>query len=93
MSVEVRLPTIMRSLAGGQAKVGATGSTIGEVIDDLVRQFPGIGGQIVTSEGLLHKFVNIYVNDDDVRYVGKLAAPVADGDVVSILPAVAGGGI
>jgi sulfur-carrier protein len=91
MSVEVRLPTIMRSMAGGQAKVTASGSTVGEIIDDLVKQFPGIGGQIVTSEGQLHKFVNMYVNDDDVRYVGKLGAPVAEGDVISILPAVAGG--
>lgn len=91
MSIEVRLPTILRVHAGGQAKVTASGSTVGEVIGDLVQQFPGLAGQVVTTDGALHKFVNVYVNDDDVRYIGKLDAPVKDGDTVSILPAVAGG--
>ena len=91
MSVEVRLPTILRAHAGGSAKVQASGATVGAVVADLVAQFPSIGGQIVTPDGALHKFVNVYVNDDDVRYIGKLDAPVKDGDVISILPAVAGG--
>lgn len=91
MSIEVRLPTILRSHAGGKPKVAAAGSTVGDIVNDLVRQFPGIAGQIVTSDGTLHKFVNLYVNDDDVRYIGKLGAPVKEGDVVTILPAVAGG--
>jgi len=91
MAVDVRIPTIMRPHTGGQAKVSAEGTTIGEVIASLVGQFPGIAGQIVTPDGALHKFVNVYVNDDDVRYIGKLDAPVKAGDVVSILPAVAGG--
>ena len=90
-AVEVRLPTILRPHAGGNAKVQASGDTVGAIVSDLVKQFPSIGGQIVTSEGVLHKFVNVYVNDDDVRYIGKLDAPVSDGDVISILPAVAGG--
>ena len=91
MAVDIRIPTIMRPHTGGQAKVAATGATVGELIADLVAQFPGIAGQIVTPDGALHKFVNVYVNDDDVRYIGKLEAPVKAGDVVSILPAVAGG--
>ena len=88
---DVRLPTILRALAGGQSKVTASGATVGAIVDDLVRQFPGIAGQIVTPDGSLHKFVNVYVNDDDVRYIGKLDAPVKEGDTISILPAVAGG--
>ena len=91
MSVEVRLPTVLRRHAGGQASVKAIGTTLAEVIEDLVRQFPGLDGQIVTDEGTLHRFVNVYVNDDDVRYLQKLDTAVADDDVISILPAVAGG--
>ncbi|MDQ6728132.1 MAG: MoaD/ThiS family protein [Actinomycetota bacterium] len=91
MPVEVRLPTILRQHAGGQSSVKANGSTIGEVFDDLVRQFPLLAGQVITDDGSLHKFVNVYRNDDDVRFLDKLATPVADADVVTILPAVAGG--
>ena len=91
MSVEVRLPTILRAEANGQANVRADGATVGEVFDDLVRQFPGLSGRIVTDEGTLHKFVNVYVNDDDVRYLDKLDTKVAENDEISILPAVAGG--
>jgi len=89
--VEVRLPTILRQHAGGQASVQANGSTLHEVFGDLVRQFPGLQGQLVTDDGALHKFVNVYLNDDDVRYLDKLETKVGDDDVVSILPAVAGG--
>lgn len=88
---DVRLPTILRQHAGGQATVNANGGTVGEAIDDLVRQFPGLAGQLVTEEGTLHKFVNVYVNDDDVRYLDKLDTKLGDGDTISILPAVAGG--
>ncbi len=91
MPVEVRLPTILRQHAGGQASVKANGATLQEVFEDLVRQFPGLDGQIVTEEGALHRFVNVYVNDDDVRYLDKLNTKVSDDDTVSILPAVAGG--
>ena len=91
MPVEVRLPTILRQHAGGQASVKANGGTLQEVFEDLVRQFPGLDGQIVTEEGSLHRFVNVYVNDDDVRYLDKLNTKVEDDDTVSILPAVAGG--
>lgn len=91
MPVEVRLPTVLRQHAGGQSTVKANGSTIGEVFEDLVLQFPQMKGQLVTDEGELHKFVNVYLNDEDIRYLGKLDTKVDDGDEVSILPAVAGG--
>ncbi len=89
--IEIRIPTILRQHAGGLSKVEATGSTVGELLADLAGKYPGIRTQVLTAEGQLHKFVNIYVNDDDVRYIGRLDAAVKDGDQVSILPAVAGG--
>jgi len=91
MPVEVRLPTILRQHAGGQTSVKANSGPLSEVFEDLIRQFPGLAGQIVTDEGTLHRFVNVYLNDDDVRYLQKLDTKVNDDDVVSILPAVAGG--
>ncbi len=91
MSVTVRLPTIMRSNAGGQSEISAEGGTIGEVIDDVVRQFPGTATHLKAPDGGVHRFVNVYLNDEDVRYIGKLEAKVGDGDTVSIVPAVAGG--
>jgi len=91
LSVTVRLPTIMRSHAGGQSEVKAEGATIGEVVNDLVRQFPGTATHLKAPDGGVHKFVNVYLNDEDVRYLQKLDTPVKEGDQVSILPAVAGG--
>jgi molybdopterin converting factor small subunit len=88
---EVRLPTVLRQHAGGQATVKANGPTLSDVMGDLVRQFPGLSGQLLNDAGELQKFVNVYVNDDDVRYLDKMATAVGDDDVVSILPAVAGG--
>ena len=91
MAVEVRLPTVLRSHAGGQTTVSAKGATIGEVLADLASSYPGMSGQLLTADGSLHRFVNVYVNDDDVRYLDQLDTKVAEGDTVSILPAVAGG--
>ena len=91
MAVTVRLPTIMRSNAGGQSEISAQGSTIGEIIDDVVRQFPGTATHLRAPDGGVHRFVNVYLNDEDVRYLGKLDTEVSDGDTVSIVPAVAGG--
>lgn len=91
MAVQVRLPTVLRPRAGGQSSVEASGATLAEVIADLVRQYPQLDGQVVTGEGSLHPFVNVYRNDEDVRYLGKLDATISDTDVISILPAVAGG--
>ena len=91
MPVEVRLPTVLRQYAGGQSAVKANGETLEDVFGDLVRQFPGLAGQVVTEDGALHKFVNVYRNDDDIRYLEQLDTKVSEGDVISILPAVAGG--
>jgi molybdopterin converting factor small subunit len=91
MPVEVRLPTVLRSGAAGQASVQAQGSTVGEIFDDLVRQFPLLRGQVINEDGSMHKFVNVYRNDEDVRYLEKLDTKVSEDDVISILPAVAGG--
>ncbi len=91
MSVRVRLPTILRSYASGQSSVDAEGSTVGEVVDHLVGKYPGMAGHLKSPEGGLHRFVNVYVNDEDVRFTGALDTQVKDGDSVTILPAVAGG--
>jgi len=91
VAVTVRLPTIMRANAGGQSEISAEGATIGEIIDDVVRQFPGTASHLRAPDGGVHRFVNVYLNDEDVRYLGKLETKVAEGDTVSIVPAVAGG--
>jgi molybdopterin synthase sulfur carrier subunit len=91
VSVQVRLPTLLRPAAEGRSIVSVDGATIGEVLGSLQRAYPAVQGQLLTAEGALHRFVNVYVNDDDVRYLDKLDTKVSDGDVVSILPAVAGG--
>ena len=91
VAVDVRLPTVLRPQAGGQSTVTVKGSTIGDVLRELVSEFPGMSGQLLNEDGSLHRFVNVYVNDDDVRYLESLDTPVKDGDEVSLLPAVAGG--
>jgi molybdopterin converting factor small subunit len=89
--VDVRLPTVLRQYAGGQATVKANGETLREVFHDLVLQFPQLNGQVVTEDGNLHRFVNVYVNDDDVRFLDKLDTKLTGDETISILPAVAGG--
>ena len=91
MAIQVRIPTILRQYTDGQKTVEAGGGSLGELVDDLEKNHPGIKGRLVTDEGSLHRFVNVYVNDEDVRFTGSLATPVKDGDAVTILPAVAGG--
>ena len=91
MAVEVRLPTVLRTHAGGASVVQLDGATVGEVLAKLVAEYPGMAGQVVQDDGTLHKFVNIYVNDDDVRYLDGVDTAVPDGAELSILPAVAGG--
>ena len=91
MTVDVRLPTVLRSAAGGQATITAEGATVGEVFEDLVRQHPGLKSQLLTDEGGLHRHLNVFLNDDDIRYLGKLDAKVNEGDTVTLMPAVAGG--
>ena len=87
----VNLPNLLRQHAGGQRSVSVEGATIGEVLEALQAAYPAMSGQLITSEGQLHKFVNVYLNDDDVRYIDKLDTKVQAEDSVSILPAVAGG--
>ena len=91
MSVRVKLPTILRKHAGGEALVDSDGATLRELLSDLESRYPGITKNVVSNEGGLHRFVNVYVNDEDVRYLGSLETAVREGDTVSILPAVAGG--
>lgn len=91
MSIAIRLPTVLRPAAGGQATVDADGATVGEVFDDLIRQQPGLKSQLLTDDGELHRHLNVFLNDDDIRYLGKLDAKVADGDTLTLMPAVAGG--
>ena len=91
MPVQVKLPTILRKHAGGEQKVSADGATLRDVLGDLEKRYPGITKNVVAEDGGLHRFINVYLNDEDVRYLGSLETPVADGDTVSILPAVAGG--
>lgn len=91
MAVEVRVPNLLRPHTDGAATVSADGATVGEVFEKLVAQYPGLSGQLVDETGGLHKFVNVYVDDEDVRYLDKLDTELADGATISILPAVAGG--
>ena len=90
MAVKVSIPTILRSHTGGEKSVEASGSTLDEVINDLDSKHGGLKDRLV-KEGGLHRFVNVYVNDEDVRFSGGLDAQVPDGGTVTILPAVAGG--
>jgi sulfur-carrier protein len=91
MAVEVRDPTILRSYTGGAKVVEGSGETLSGLIDDLDAKHNGLKGRLITPEGGLHRFVNIYVNDEDVRFTGSLDTALKDGDSVTILPAVAGG--
>jgi molybdopterin synthase sulfur carrier subunit len=91
MAVEIKLPTMLRVQADGQATVAVDGATVGEVFTSLVEQYTGLRGNMLADDGSLHKFVNVYKDDDDIRYLEGLDTKVADGDVLSILPAVAGG--
>jgi molybdopterin synthase sulfur carrier subunit len=87
----VKLPTILRKHVGGEPQVEAQGGTLRDVLTDLEAKYPGITKNIVSADGGLHRFINVYVNDEDVRYLGSLETTVAESDTVSILPAVAGG--
>ncbi|MDT0343306.1 MoaD/ThiS family protein [Streptomyces litchfieldiae] len=91
MSVTVRIPTILRTYTGGQAEVSAEGGTLAEVLADLERNHQGISARVLDDEGRLRRFVNVYVNDDDVRFADGLGTATPDGAGVSIIPAVAGG--
>ena len=91
MSIEVRVPTVLRKHTGGEKKVSGDGATLRELVDDIAARNPGLREALVGVDGALHRFINVYVNDEDVRFLGGLETPLEDGDSVSILPAVAGG--
>jgi molybdopterin synthase sulfur carrier subunit len=91
MAVEIKLPTVLRAQADGQATVSIDGATVGEAFNALVARYPGLRGNLLDDSGSLHKFVNVYKDDDDIRYLDGLDTKLGAGDVLSILPAVAGG--
>ena len=91
MAVNVRIPTPLRKLTQNKDTVQAAGPTIQSVVDDLERQFPGLKERLCDEKGELRRFVNIYLNDEDIRFAQGKTTPVRDGDEVSIIPAIAGG--
>ena len=91
MSVSVRIPTILRTYTGGESEVGAQGDTLAEVLADLEASYPGIRDRILDDQGALRRFVNVYVGNDDVRFLDALETKVEPGAQVSVIPAVAGG--
>ncbi len=93
MSIEVRVPTVLRKHTAGEKSVTAEGETLADLVADLETRNAGLGTALVGEDGALHRFINVYVNDEDVRYLGGIATPLNDGDTVSILPAVAGGAV
>jgi len=91
MSVHVRIPTILRNYTQGASEVTAEGDTLSEVLDDLEGNYNGIKARVLDDSGELRRFVNVYVGNDDVRFIEGLASPTPDGTQISIIPAVAGG--
>lgn len=91
MTATVRIPTVLRPSMNGATTVVVEGATIGDVLDDLTNTYPAAKGQLLNADGSLHRFLNVYVNDDDVRYLGGVDAPVLNDDEITLLPAVAGG--
>lgn len=91
MSIMVRIPTPLRTLTKGASEVPAAGGTVGAVVEDLERQFPGVKSRICDDKGEVRRFVNIFLADEDIRFLQGLATPVKEGDQLSIVPAIAGG--
>ena len=93
MAVEVKIPTVFRKFTDNEATVELEPGTIADLIDQLGSRYPGMKEQLLTTDGELHRYVNVYVNDEDARYLDKLATQVSEGDKVSLLPSVAGGAL
>lgn len=91
MSVQVKIPTVLRKHTKGEAIVEASGASIRELIEEISGRYPEFREKVVGSDGELHRFINVYANDEDVRYLDGMDTKVGDGDTVAILPAVAGG--
>ena len=90
MTVEVKVTSVLQRVVGAKS-IESEGKTVGELLENMNQRYPGFKEQITTPEGGLHRFVNIYINDEDIRYLQSLETPVKEGDVLSILPALAGG--
>jgi molybdopterin synthase sulfur carrier subunit len=90
-AVEVRIPTVLQKVVGGPKSVQAQGDTVSQVLKDLEKQYPGLKGRITDQQGKLNQFIIIFLNDQDIRFMKELDTPLQEGDVLSILPAVAGG--
>ncbi len=91
MAVTLSIPTVLRAQTDGQANVEVDGATVGAVFDEVISRFPGLKANLVGDDGGLHKFVNVFVDDEDIRYLDGLDTKLADGASIAILPAVAGG--
>lgn len=91
MGVKVRIPTPLQKMTNNQAEVETQGKTIAEIIDGLEKSFPGIKGRLCDEAGKVRRFVNVYVNDEDIRFLEKEGTKVKEGDEISIIPAIAGG--
>jgi len=88
---KIMIPTPLRQFTGKQDSVTASGGTVGEVLTALTTQFPELRKQIYTDEGKMRSFINVYLNDEDIRYLGKDGTPAQDGDTISLVPSIAGG--
>ena len=91
MALTVRIPTPLRSITKGNAEVQASASTVGQLVDDLERQYPGMRERLIDEAGELRRFINVYVNEEDIRFLDGKKTALKDGDQVSIVPAIAGG--
>lgn len=90
MAIKIQIPTPMREQAGGKAEVEVAGATVKAALDDLIRQYPGLAPKLFDN-GKLRPYVNVFVNDEDIRYLDEMQTPVSDGVIVALIPAVAGG--
>ncbi len=90
-TVRIRVTAVLQKLVGGQKEFEARGATVAEVVDDIEANFPGFKAQMYSEEGQLQRFVNVYLNDEDIRYMSGAGTALSDGDVLDILPALAGG--
>lgn len=87
----IRIPTTMRSLTGNKGEVRVTGVTVGEVLNNLEKAHPGIGSRVFDDKGAVRRYVNVFLNDEDIRFLQELSTPVAEGDRITLIPAIAGG--
>ena len=91
MPVKIRIPTALQKLTQNEGEVEVQGDNVNEIIDGMDQRFPGFKGRMYDESGEIRRFINIYVNDEDIRYLEAIETPVTDGDTISIIPAVAGG--